>query len=78
MLNEYGKAYTMFSIPKGPDELTRILNFKGWNCNPDPIATPVDIIMGFPEYQLTCPQGHEFVKTLHSIARYPYCPVCGE
>lgn len=78
MINEFGKEYNIFSIPRSPNTLMRILNFKQWGCNPDPIATPVDIIMGFPEYQLTCPQGHEFVKTLHGIARYPYCPVCGE
>lgn len=78
MINEFGKTYNIFTIPTSPSTLMRILDLKQWECNPDPMTTPCDEIMEFSEFQLTCPQGHEFVKTLHGIARYPYCPVCGE
>jgi len=78
MINEFRKTYNTFTVPKMDSTLLRILNLKQWKCNPDPMTTPCSKIMNFPEYQLTCPQGHEFVKTLHGIARYPYCPVCGE
>ena len=78
MINEFRKTYNTFTVPKMDSTLLRILNLKQWKCNPDPMTTPCSEIMNFPEYQLTCPQGHEFVKTLHGIARYPYCPVCGE
>lgn len=78
MINEFGKVYDIFSIPKSPETLMRILNFKGWECNPEPLSTPDDTLMGFSGYHLTCPQKHEFIKSLHGIARYPYCPECGE
>lgn len=78
VMNKYGKQYTIFSIPTSPATLLRILNFKGWKCNPNPSTTPSDIIMELPKYELICPLGHQFTKSLHGIAHFPYCPECGE